>query len=93
MNRNERYRTDPAYRAKINAQNRAKYHKNMQDPAKARMHHLRARINNAKAAIAHHNARVKFFEARLLNDTRALTRTLNALALAAKQGRRGRGSR
>lgn len=72
MTRKERYRADPVYRAKVNQENRERYHRRMKDTQFAKLCATRARINNARAAIAHHEGKLAFFYSRIERDLNLL---------------------
>lgn len=74
--RKERYRTDPEYRALVNQKNRERYHANKSDPLFRKIHFTRARIDNGRFAIQHHQERLEFFHSRVIADVKLLDKML-----------------
>lgn len=68
VDRRERYRTDPEYRATVNKANRERYHKNMSNPAKKLRHRILAAINNAMVALEHHEKQAAYYRRRIKKD-------------------------
>lgn len=74
MTRNERYLADTEYRAKINKENRDRYHRNMLEPTRAKIHRVKARINNGRVALLNHEQRAAYFMRRIQHDIARLDR-------------------
>ncbi len=72
MSRKERYRVDAEYRAKVNKANRERHQRKMKVESYRKLCAARARVNNARAAIEHHEERLAFFHARMVRDLRMI---------------------
>ena len=72
MSRKERYRVDAEYRSIVNKANRDRYHRKMREPQYSKLCATRSRVNNARAAIAHHEARLAFFYSRIARDLKLI---------------------